>query len=100
MIHCPNCGGEAKTLKALETRSSGKGVSAFVRRRRECALCHRRVTTYEVIVEDGETGADLMVVQRPMLEQVLRLIIKPLAARSDPSLVEDLLERLLGGPSS
>ena len=45
-MKCPYCGSEE--LKTLETRDSKNNT---VRRRRECANCGRRFTTYEYIEE-------------------------------------------------
>ncbi|MGQ9552763.1 MAG: transcriptional regulator NrdR [Anaerolineae bacterium] len=42
-MRCPYCG--AEDLRVLDTRDSEQGV----RRRRECAACERRFTTYERI---------------------------------------------------
>lgn len=42
-VRCPYCG--AEDLRVLDTRDSEQGV----RRRRECAACERRFTTYERI---------------------------------------------------
>ncbi len=42
---CPHCG--SVRVKVLETREHA--VDNSVRRRRECALCKRRFTSYEVI---------------------------------------------------
>ena len=40
-MHCPYC--ECENTKVVDSRESG----ATIRRRRECALCSRRFTTYE-----------------------------------------------------
>jgi len=42
-VRCPYCG--AEDLRVLDTRDSEQGI----RRRRECAVCERRFTTYERI---------------------------------------------------
>jgi transcriptional repressor NrdR len=44
---CPYCG--SKNHKVVDSRSSAEGKA--VRRRRECAKCKRRYTTYEYIEE-------------------------------------------------
>ena len=43
-MKCPVCQGDSKVL---DTRSNEEGTS--IRRRRECMLCGKRVTTYEKI---------------------------------------------------
>ena len=42
-MHCPYC--ECENTKVVDSRESG----ASIRRRRECALCGRRFTTYEQV---------------------------------------------------
>ena len=42
-MHCPYC--ECENTKVVDSRESG----ATIRRRRECALCGRRFTTYEQV---------------------------------------------------
>ncbi len=54
-MKCPNCGNEND--KVLDSRSFREG--AAIRRRRECAACGTRFTTYEEIERD-----DVMVVKR------------------------------------
>ena len=46
-MRCPNC--DATDNRVVDTRTS-KGGRA-VRRRRECAVCQTRFTTYEVVEE-------------------------------------------------
>src|SRR5689334_21149114 len=46
-MRCPNC--DATDNRVVDTRTS-KGGRA-VRRRRECAVCETRFTTYEVVEE-------------------------------------------------
>lgn len=43
-MKCPNCG--AETLKTLQTRDAFDGEG--IRRRKECAACNYRFTTFEV----------------------------------------------------
>jgi transcriptional repressor NrdR len=54
-MRCPKCGGQDD--KVIDSRSSREG--ATIRRRRECAKCGHRFTTYEE-VEHGH----LMVIKR------------------------------------
>ncbi len=61
---CPHCG--SVRVKVLETREHA--VDNSVRRRRECALCKRRFTSYEVI----ETPP-LRVVKRKGSQEVFQL---------------------------
>lgn len=42
-MHCPFCGGEE--TRVIDSRAAEAGCS--IRRRRECATCTRRFTTYE-----------------------------------------------------
>ena len=44
-MRCPFCGDEES--KVVDSRHSEDGVS--IRRRRECLVCQRRFTTYEVV---------------------------------------------------
>jgi transcriptional repressor NrdR len=54
-MKCPFCG--SIDDKVIDSRTSGEGAS--IRRRRECAKCGKRFTTYEYIEE-----APLMVIKR------------------------------------
>ncbi len=54
-MRCPYCGHEHD--KVVDSRSSNNGLA--IRRRRECADCSRRYTTYEHIEEVG-----LMVIKK------------------------------------
>ncbi|HWR09580.1 transcriptional regulator NrdR [Sporomusa sp.] len=46
-MRCPFCG--AADSKVIDSRSADEGNS--IRRRRECSVCARRFTTYEVVEE-------------------------------------------------
>lgn len=46
-MRCPFCG--VADSKVIDSRSSDEGNS--IRRRRECSICSRRFTTYEVVEE-------------------------------------------------
>jgi transcriptional repressor NrdR len=46
-LRCPFCG--AADSKVIDSRSADEGNS--IRRRRECSVCARRFTTYEVVEE-------------------------------------------------
>lgn len=54
-MKCPKCGNMED--KVIDSRMSGEGLS--IRRRRECAKCHTRFTTYEYVEK-----APQMVVKR------------------------------------
>lgn len=60
-MRCPFCGGEES--RVVDSRDSEAGDA--IRRRRECACCERRYTTYERIEE-----VPLMVVKRDGREEV------------------------------
>ena len=47
-MRCPKCG--LVDDKVIESRMSGDGVS--IRRRRECASCGMRFTTYETVFRE------------------------------------------------
>ncbi|MGF1634159.1 MAG: transcriptional regulator NrdR [Phycisphaerae bacterium] len=49
-MHCPFCGADKDALKVIDSRTCEAGRS--IRRRRECATCLKRFTTYER-VEQG-----------------------------------------------
>jgi len=46
-LRCPFCG--AADSKVVDSRAADEGIS--IRRRRECSVCVRRFTTYEVVEE-------------------------------------------------
>ena len=46
-MRCPFCG--AADSKVVDSRAADEGIS--IRRRRECSVCVRRFTTYEVVEE-------------------------------------------------
>ncbi len=48
-MRCPKCG--CKDDKVIDSRASREG--ATIRRRRECAACQHRFTTYEEIEHEG-----------------------------------------------
>jgi transcriptional repressor NrdR len=54
-MRCPKCGGQED--KVIDSRASREG--ATIRRRRECAGCGHRFTTYEEVEHEG-----LMVLKR------------------------------------
>lgn len=88
MFICPACGA---TTAALETRAAGKGPSAYVRRRRACTQCHKRITTREMIVESNVSGTTMIVPTATMAE-LLRLVVSTLAPGAKANeLVTELL---------
>ncbi len=54
-MRCPKCG--CQDDKVIDSRASREG--ATIRRRRECAACQHRFTTYEEVEHEG-----LMVLKR------------------------------------
>ena len=54
-MRCPKCG--CQDNKVIDSRASREG--ATIRRRRECAGCHHRFTTYEEVEHEG-----LMILKR------------------------------------
>jgi transcriptional repressor NrdR len=54
-MRCPKCG--CQEDKVIDSRASREG--ATIRRRRECAACNHRFTTYEEVEHEG-----LMVLKR------------------------------------
>lgn len=48
-MRCPKCGGQED--KVIDSRASREG--ATIRRRRECAKCGHRFTTYEEVEREG-----------------------------------------------
>jgi len=48
-MHCPFCDAEKESLKVIDSRTCEGGRA--IRRRRECANCSKRFTTYERIEE-------------------------------------------------
>jgi transcriptional repressor NrdR len=86
-LNCPFCG--TSELRVLDTRDTEDGV----RRRRECAVCHRRFTTYEriapvvwVIKRDGRReefdpekigdGVRKACAKRPVPTEVLQRLVQ------------------------
>jgi transcriptional repressor NrdR len=87
-MRCPKCG--CLEDKVIDSRSSKEG--ATIRRRRECAECGHRFTTYEEIEH-----AELMVVKRDgrrepfSREKLLRGITKACQKRPvSPEVIENL----------
>lgn len=87
-MRCPKCG--CLEDKVIDSRSSKEG--ATIRRRRECAQCGHRFTTYEEIEH-----AELMVVKRDgrrepfSREKLLRGITKACQKRPvSPEVIENL----------
>ena len=87
-MRCPKCG--CLEDKVIDSRSSKEG--ATIRRRRECAQCGQRFTTYEEIEH-----AELMVVKRDgrrepfSREKLLRGITKACQKRPvSPEVIENL----------
>jgi transcriptional regulator NrdR family protein len=88
VIKCPGCGGETK---ALETRAGGDG--RYIRRRRQCLTCDQRVTTSEVIIGE-RSSADVVVVERPLMEAILRDAAAALGdRRAATRLIDELLKK-------
>jgi len=89
MIVCPTCQGPTSSQ---ETRTVGN----YVRRRRKCRNpnCATRVTTAEVIIEDGRVLQDALVIPRRDLENTLRLLAGPLLARYGALGVVQMLEEV------
>lgn len=75
MITCPHCGAPTRVLEA---RPASRDQLSYVRRRRECTKCRRRVTTSEVIVEERARGS-MMLIPTSTMETMLRLAASALA---------------------
>lgn len=63
-MNCSKCGAR---MRVTDTRSAPKGLR---RRRRVCPHCGHRATSYEVVVEEGET----LLVRAGMGEGVFDLV--------------------------
>lgn len=92
-MRCPKCGGQED--RVVDSRASREG--ATIRRRRECAACGYRFTTYEQVEHE-----ELMVLKRDgrreelSKEKLLAGIKKACQKRPVSSeAMEDLLERVL-----
>ena len=92
-MRCPKCG--CQDDKVVDSRASREG--ATIRRRRECAACSHRFTTYEEIEHEG-----LMVLKRDdrreqfSKEKLLSGVRKACQKRPiSPKVIEDLVERIV-----
>src|SRR6185437_2312296 len=92
-MRCPKCG--AQEDKVIDSRSSREG--ATIRRRRECAKCHHRFTTYEEVEHEG-----LMILKRDgrreefSREKLLGGIKKACQKRPvSPKAMEDLVDHVV-----
>jgi transcriptional repressor NrdR len=92
-MRCPKCG--CQDDKVIDSRASREG--ATIRRRRECAACAHRFTTYEEIEHD-----ELMVVKRDgrreefSRDKLLSGLKKAFQKRPvGPQVIEDLLETIV-----
>ena len=92
-MRCPKCGGLED--KVIDSRSSREG--ATIRRRRECAQCGHRFTTYEEVEHEG-----LMVLKRDgrreefSREKLLSGIKKACQKRPvSPKAMEDLVDHVV-----
>lgn len=100
MIPCPTC--SAQTVVS-ETRS----IDHYVRRRRRCPSCNKRITTAEIIVStnsDDEAhikplGRAVLLPQRDV-EEVVKLLTGALSKRVGAKAVEDLLAAVLPGTAT
>ena len=60
MIKCPYCGGEESTV--VDSRRTGHETyqEGYVRRRRECDICGKRYSTYEITQQDFVLVKDVL----------------------------------------
>ncbi len=77
-LSCPLCGASTRVVETRRGAAKYTGWQQYLRRRRECmsALCGRRFSTQEVIV-DGTKGVPLpervtLRIQRPTVRNVVR----------------------------
>jgi transcriptional repressor NrdR len=91
-MRCPKCGGTED--RVVDSRASREG--AIIRRRRECARCHHRFTTYEQVEHE-----QLMVLKRDgrreefSKEKLLSGIRKACQKRPiSPRVIEELMDRI------
>ena len=92
-MRCPKCGKQDD--KVVDSRASREGST--IRRRRECAACNHRFTTYEEIEHEG-----LMVVKRDgrreefSKEKLLSGLRKACQKRPiSPRVIEDIAEKIV-----
>jgi transcriptional repressor NrdR len=92
-MRCPKCG--CQDDRVVDSRGSREG--ATIRRRRECAKCGQRFTTYEEIEHEG-----LMVLKRDdrreqfSKEKLLSGVRKACQKRPiSPKVIEDLVEQII-----
>ena len=92
-MRCPKCG--CQDDKVIDSRASREG--ATIRRRRECASCSYRFTTYEEVERTG-----LLVLKRDgrreefSQEKLLSGLKKACQKRPiGPKVIEDLVERIV-----
>lgn len=92
-MRCPKCG--CRDDKVVDSRASREG--ATIRRRRECAACGHRFTTYEELEHEG-----LVVVKRDgrreefSKDKLLSGIKKACQKRPiSPRAIEDLVEKIV-----
>jgi transcriptional repressor NrdR len=92
-MRCPKCG--CQDDKVIDSRASREG--ATIRRRRECASCRYRFTTYEEVERDG-----LVVLKHDgrreefSKEKLMSGLKKACQKRPiGPKLIEDLVERIV-----
>lgn len=92
-MRCPKCG--CQDDKVIDSRASREG--ATIRRRRECAGCQHRFTTYEEVEHQG-----LMVLKRDgrheefSKEKLLSGIRKACQKRPiSPKVMEDFVEKMM-----
>ncbi len=92
-MRCPKCG--CQDDKVIDSRASREG--ATIRRRRECAACQHRFTTYEEVEHEG-----LMVLKRDgrheefTREKLLSGIRKACQKRPvSPKAMEDLVDHIV-----
>ncbi len=92
-MRCPKCGDQDD--KVIDSRASREG--ATIRRRRECAKCRHRFTTYEEVEHEG-----LMVLKRDgrreefSREKLLSGIKKACQKRPiSPKAIDDLVDHIV-----
>jgi transcriptional repressor NrdR len=92
-MRCPKCGGQED--RVVDSRASREG--ATIRRRRECAKCSHRFTTYEEVEHD-----QLMVLKRDgrreefSKEKLISGLRKACQKRPiSPKVIEDLVDKIV-----
>ncbi|MCX6566443.1 MAG: transcriptional regulator NrdR, partial [Candidatus Aminicenantes bacterium] len=99
-MKCPFCGHEDS--KVIDSRESKKGIS--IRRRRECAECARRFTTYEKIEEIPymivkKDGSRQLFDRQKLLRGLLKACEKrPIPVSKFEEIVEEIESRLQERP--